>query len=106
MPKSETKPLDLRAAPLDMFLSERQLADATGESAAFFRKMRYRGSGPLFKVFSERKLRYTVRDVLAWLDGIPSHTNMERNPSNITPQRREMLSKAGQHVGKSKRAKS
>lgn len=95
MATPETKPLDLRALPPDLFLSERQLADATGESAAFYRKQRHRGKGPKFVQLGERKIRYRVRDVLEWLDGLQTFSNMETNPAGITPQRRKMLSKAG-----------
>lgn len=104
MAMPETKPLDIRALPPDVFLSERQLADATGMTGAFYRKQRHRGGGPKFVQLGERNRRYRVRDVLEWLDTLATHSNMETNPAGITPQRRQAMARAGKTSAK-RRAK-
>lgn len=49
-------------------LTPREVAEWVGITPAGLSNLRYRGTGPKFRKFGHRTVRYSANDVQAWID--------------------------------------
>ena len=58
-------------AELDREITDYELSEMTGLSRVTLQMKRQAGTGPVFKKYPNRAVRYRMSDVKAWMDAAP-----------------------------------